>query len=295
MTVGFVLPTVLGVLLIVAMGRVEWHLRPSVAVPALTGLMILAASGVVLIVGATASAFALGPARAAAVTDWCRSIPLHHEIDPVVGSAAVTLVILGALRCGRILLARRRAVASAANHGRVAILESPSKFAYAVPTRTGCVVVSTGLLSPLSAQERKAVFAHERAHLRLGHHHYLLAAELSIAILPFLAPILSQLQHATERAADEAAAATLSGERKAVATAIATTALGMNVAGALPTLGGGSVTRRVEALLWPHREPVAGRLRSAAVVAGGVSAALALAVQLHHFSTLVDHLCRGTS
>ena len=281
--------------MIAAMGRVEWHLRPARAIPVLTAAMFLAASSVVLIVGATASAFVLGPVRAAAVTDWCRSIPLHHEVGPTLGLVSLSLVALGAVRCGRIWIARRRAVDAMAERGRVAIVDSESRFAYAVPTRAGCVVVSSGLLAPLSPQERRAVFAHERAHLRLGHHRYLLAAELSRAILPFLTPMLSQVRHATERAADEVAVAAVRGEREVVAHAIATSVLGVRVDGALPALGGGSVTRRVEALLWPNREPVAGRLRIAAVVATGMTALFALGVQLHHFSTLVDHLCRSTS
>ena len=295
MTVGFVLPTLLGVVVIATMGRVEWHLRPAIAIPALTAMMLLAASSVIVIVAATASAFVLGPVRSAAVTDWCRSIPLHHEVGPLVGVASVSLVVLGSARCARIINARRRAVSAATGEGRVAVIDSNSKFAYAVPTKTGCVVVSTGLLAPLSPQERKAVFAHERAHLRLGHHRYLMAAELSRAILPFLTPLLSQIQHATERAADEAAVASLRGERKVVASAIATSALGYRMTGALPSLGGGSPARRVDALLWPQREPTAGRFKSSAALTAGISAALALAVQLHHFSTLFEHLCRSTS
>ena len=53
--------------------------------------------------------------------------------------------------------------------------------AFAVPGDPGCVVVSRGLLDRLEPRERKVVFAHERAHLRLGHHRYLHASEVAAA------------------------------------------------------------------------------------------------------------------
>ena len=115
-----------------------------------------------------------------------------------------------------------------------------------------------------------AVFAHERAHLRLRHHRYLLAAELSRSVLPFIRPLTRQLHHATERAADEAAVDAVAGERSIVATAIARAALGTPAIGTIPALGGGSVPRRLEALLWPEREARAGAMTSMVAACGGL-------------------------
>lgn len=295
MSLGFILPTLLGVGLVAGMGLFDWRLRPKIAIRLLTGAVAGAALAVAVVSFSTAAAFILGPARSSALTAWCRTIPLHHEVGPFIGIAAVIISVLFSIRCGRVVLSRRRTIQSAKSSGRISICESPVPFAYAVPTREGCVVVSTGLLAPLKPAERQAVFAHERAHLRLGHHRYLLATELSRIILPFLGPLVRQIQHATERAADEAAALAVQ-DRHVVARAITTTALGPHRQGStLPALGGGSVTRRVEALLWPHREPAPSRFMAAVAFAGGALAVGALVVQIHHFSTLLDHLCRGVS
>lgn len=294
MSVSFVLPTLLGVALVATMGLRDWNLRPKIALPLLTGLMVVAASAVVLVAFSAASAFVLGPVRSTALVNWCRTIPLHHEVSPLIGIAALTATVSFTIRCSRIIVSRRRSIRSAGPHRRVSVVESDEPFAYAVPSRQGCVVVSTGLLEPLTSAERRAVFAHERAHLQLRHHHYLFAAELSRAILPFLAPITRQIQHATERAADEAAVVAVR-DRRVVARAIATTALAPQHVGAtLPALGAGSVTRRVEALLWPDRERVATTAMSSMALFGGLTAFGSLAVQMHHFSTLLEHLCRGT-
>jgi len=293
MSAGFVLPTLIGAALIALMGRVEWRLRPSLSIPLLTAAMVAAAGVVTLIVTATALGFLLGPARSSALVEWCRAIPLHHEVGPVVGTIALIALFITTFRCGRIMLARWQAVHSVRKSGRLEIVESKRFFAYAVPTRVGCVVVSTGLLAPLSTDERRAVLAHERAHLRLGHHRYLLAVELSQAILPFLKPLGAQVRHATERAADEAAASVVA-DRHVVARAISAVALAPGF-GAVPSLGGGSVTRRVEALLWPHRELTAPAPVVAAAFAGVFAIAGAVGVQLHHFASLVDHLCHGVA
>ena len=84
MSVGFVLPTLIGVALIALMGRVEWRLRPSLSVPLLTAAMVAAAGVVTLIVTATAMGFLLGRARSSALVEWCRVIPLHHEVGPIM-------------------------------------------------------------------------------------------------------------------------------------------------------------------------------------------------------------------
>lgn len=291
MSLNFVLPTLIGVALIALMGRVEWRLRPSLSVPLLTAAMVAASGVVTLLVAATAMGFVLGRARSSALVEWCRAIPLHHEVGPVMGTIAVMALAATVFRCGRIMFARQQAVHSVRGSGRLEIVESKRCFAYAVPTSVGCVVVSTGLLAPLSRDERRAVFAHERAHLKLGHHRYLLAVELSQAVLPFLKPLGAQIRHATERAADEAAASVVA-DRHVVARAISAVALAPGFS-AVPSLGGGSVPRRVEALLWPHRELTAPAPVVTVAFAGVLVITAAAGVQLHHFASLLDHLCHG--
>ncbi len=293
MTAEFVLPTLVAVALVSTMGWIDWRLRPRLALPVFSAAMLISATGLLLVVLATATGFVLGPARSTSLLEWCRVIPLHHQIHPVVGAAAVVALAIIGWRVGRVLRARRLAIRSVDADARIAVVDHPSPIAHAVPTKAGCVVVSTGLLSALTPAERRAVFAHERAHLRFGHHRHVLLAELCVAILPSLRAIADQLRHSTERAADEAAA-THVNDRGIVARAIGTAALGSPLLG-VPGLGGGSVPRRVEALLFPDRERLAGRRVSSLAVGVFVAAGTAVGVQLHHFGVLIDHLCNGAS
>ena len=293
MTAEFVLPTLVAAALVSTMGWVDWRLRPRLALPVFSAAMLISATGLLLAVLGTATGFVLGPARSTSLLEWCRVIPIHHQVPPLVGAAALVALAIIGWRVGCVLRARRHAIRSVDADARIAVVAHASPIAHAVPNKAGCVVVSTGLLSVLTPAERRAVFAHERAHLRFGHHRHVLLAELCVAILPPLRAIADQLRHATERAADEAAAAHVN-DRRIVARAIGTAALGSPVQG-VPGLGGGSVPRRVEALLFPDRERLAGRPLSSLAVGVFVAAATAMGVQLHHFGVLIDHLCNGAS
>lgn len=293
MTAQFVLPTLLAIGLVSAMGLFDWRLRPRVALPVLSTAMFIAASGLMLVVSGAAAGFVLGPARSSVLLEWCRAIPLHHRVSPTVGIGSVGVLGFIGLRLMRIALARQRAIRSVGADVRFSIIDHSDPIAHAVPTRTGCVVVSTGLLTALNPAERRAVFAHEQAHLRLGHHRHILLAEMCVAVVPLLRPLASQIRHATERAADEAAAAQLD-DRSVVAQAISRAVLKPGWA-AIPELGGGSVPRRVEALLWPDRERLASPRTSTLAAGIAFAAGVAVAVQLHHFGELVDHLCNSTS
>lgn len=293
MTAGFVLPTLLAVVLVCLMGWADWRLRPLLALPVLSAAMLIAASGLLLVVLGAATGFVLGPARSTSLLEWCRVIPLHHQVHPLVGAISLVALAVICWRVGRVLRDRRHAIRSVDTDARISVVDHAIPIAHAVPTKAGCVVVSTGLLSALTPAERRAVFAHERAHLRFGHHRHVLLAELCVAVLPPLRAVANQLRHATERAADEAAAAHVN-DRGIVARAIGTVALGSLMVG-VPGLGGGSVPRRVEALLFPDRERLAGQRVSSLAVGVAVVAGLAVGLQLHHFVLLIDHLCNGTA
>lgn len=293
MTAQFVLPTLIAVVLVCSMGLVDWRLHPRVALPVFSAAMFIAAAGLLVVLTGAATGFALGPARSSSVLAWCRIIPLHHQVHPVAGIGALSALALVGWRVAQVLRARRQAIGSVEADARISIIDDEDPIAHAVPTRTGCVVVSTGLLSLLTPSERRAVFAHERAHLQLGHHRYVLLAELCVAALPLVRPLAYQLRHATERAADEAAASHVDN-RTIVARAIGAVALGPGLTG-VPGWGGGSIPRRVEALLWPEREGLASKHISTLSATITVAAAVAVAVQLHHFGELVNHLCNSTS
>ena len=99
----------------------------------------------------------------------------------------------------------------------VAVLPDALPYAYALPGgRRDRVVVTTGLLDHLEPAERRALFAHERAHLTERHHRFLLAVQLAARANPFLRPLRTVVSYTAERWADEAAAQAV-GSRRTVA------------------------------------------------------------------------------
>lgn len=148
------------------------------------------------------------------------------------------------------------------------------------------------LVHTLSRDERRAVIAHEHAHLDHRHHRYVHAAEACAAAFPFLVPLARQVRFNTERWADESAAAEV-GSRTLVARAIARVALLGAPATTLGVLGFGSLgaTARVEALLHPPT-PARLTLPAAASTMTILTTLAGSSVQVHHLASFLDHACR---
>lgn len=108
------------------------------------------------------------------------------------------------------------------------VVASARPFAYTIGGGAGSVVVSRGLLALLDEDEREAVLAHERAHLRLRHHRLLRFAQVVSgalgAAVPAAAEAASSLARELEVIADQAAAGEV-GDRRVVARALAKAAL----------------------------------------------------------------------
>ncbi|MFJ5142241.1 M48 family metalloprotease [Streptomyces sp. NPDC088707] len=212
--------------------------------------------------------------------------------DEIAGRAAIPALLAVLVSCGaaawRQVRVRRRVEAALAGlpPTPVAVLPDRTPYAYAVPggpVRGGArgpgrhkvrgrgrgrsrdrgggsgtggrVVVSTGMLAGLAPAERRALFAHERAHLAGRHHRHLLTVHLAARANPFLLPLRTAVSYTAERWADEEAAAEV-GSRRSVARAIGKAALlaPRAPAAALPALTGGDagpVPRRVAALMRP--------------------------------------------
>ncbi|MFF4750943.1 M56 family metallopeptidase [Streptomyces sp. NPDC002514] len=179
--------------------------------------------------------------------------------DGIAGRAAIPALCLVAAACGRTLWLHRR-VARGARRAlaglpgvTVAVLPDSEPYAYALPGEPGRVVVTTALLDGLSSAERRALFAHERAHLAARHHRHLLAVHLAARANPFLRPLRTAVVYTAERWADEEAARAV-GDRRTVARAIGKAAL-LSRATPAATLAAlaaaGPVPRRVAALLAP--------------------------------------------
>lgn len=180
--------------------------------------------------------------------------------DEVAGKTAIPALGAVLLACGRVLWrhgrVRRRSHRALVGlpDTAVAVLPDDVPYAYALPGgRRDRVVVTTALLGCLESAERRALFAHERAHLAHRHHRFLLAVQLASRANPFLRPLRTTVTYAAERWADEEAARTVKS-RRVVAQAIGKAAL-VSRGVPVPTLAGmaapGPVPRRVAALLGP--------------------------------------------
>jgi Zn-dependent protease with chaperone function len=145
--------------------------------------------------------------------------------------AAAAVFAVRAIRdLARALRACRALAAEAgASAGRLVIARDDRPMAYAVPPPARAVVVSTGMLRLLSAVERRALLAHEDAHLRQHHAISVLLADLAARANPLLRPLARQVRLATELAADEQAAAEV-GDREVVARALARASLAARAA-----------------------------------------------------------------
>ncbi|MFS8197296.1 M56 family metallopeptidase [Streptomyces sp. CWNU-52B] len=231
--------------------------------------------------------------------------PLRGSPGPLVlpaAAAATGVLALSAwrtvrsgLRQARDFRTARRQADSRPAAGDLCVVDSPHPDAYALPGRPHRIVVTTAMLRSLGPAEREALFAHERAHNRAGHHYCLAAAELAAHCHPALHAVRDSIRLAVERAADESAA-TAVGDRHLMATAIARAALARAALAGdsgqvtrpdfAPAATTGPVPRRVRALL----EPAGARSRAArwtvfllvACTALSFAAGTAGVVDFHH-------------
>ena len=197
----------------------------------------------------------------ALIGHWSVSGLLAHEPLPrpvAIGCGLLALALLGA-SVGQAALSARRIGASAAlcrrlgttHTGGLVVLDADAPQAFALAGLPGRTVVTRGMLRTLSAPERRALLAHENAHV--GHHHfaYLTLARLAATANPLLVRLVPVIRLAVERWADDEAAAQVA-DRQLVARTLARASLAGAGAG-LPrnslAVAGSDVGRRIEALL----------------------------------------------
>lgn len=272
MYVAVYLPLVLPLLAAVSARWLAARLDPRVATWLLTAATVCLAG---------ASGFALTALAATAVGqipllaelgDWSAQV-LHRDDPASLTLALLACVLLGAAltAAGRALIRRSRALIDAARTARhlpvadagdrVVIVDDPIPDAYALPGVPGRIVVSTGMLDTFDEPERRALLAHERAHLGCGHHVFVTLAHLAASTNPLLRPMATAVKYSTERWADEHAAR-VTGDRRLVARTLAKAALLTHHHRGEPTIalaiasgwtgrrrGPGPVPRRVAALL----------------------------------------------
>lgn len=243
--------------------------------PPATAVRALALAGVL---AALASSFSLAVLAWTLIGQWAPVAALGHwsvarlrGADPVPRSTALgALAILPslALLLGRStwrsvadwLAARQLCRSLGGSPGGLLVVDSPGPDAFAVAADGGRIVVSRQLLMALTAPERRAVLAHEAAHLRHHHAAYRGVVELSAALNPLLRPLAAAVAYGCERWADEEAA-TVVGRRQAARAVAHATLLGIPPAGGsrglVLRMASSSSVARVRALLSPapRRQP----------------------------------------
>ncbi|MFF5035676.1 M56 family metallopeptidase [Nocardia salmonicida] len=166
-------------------------------------------------------------------------------------------------------------------------LDHPKPMAYSVDGRPGIIVATEGLASKLSDGERRAVLAHEYAHLQGGHHRLIRGCEVLAAALPWI-PLFASAPKAVaalaEFAADDSAAAATSPATIRSALCVVAASTGSEPSATL-SLGGQVLRQRLHRLetsnpsLRPSRWMALGLspILAAAAAPAGVLACAAIA------------------
>ncbi|MDH6627455.1 Zn-dependent protease with chaperone function [Streptomyces sp. LBL] len=270
MTVLLLVPLILPFLAPPLARRTLDRLAPATALPVLTASALALAGACVAALGALVLTGLLTLPAFAVLGELIH--PLRTPSDYLVlpaAMAATGVLTLSAWTLVRSALRQTRAFRTARTQadrrpaaGDLCVVDSPHPDAYALPGRPHRIVVTTAMLRSLGPGEREALFAHERAHNRAGHHYFLAAAELAAHCHPALRTTRDTIRLAAERAADEAAATAI-GDRRLIATAIARAALAGHASPSTrpdfaPAAATGPLPQRVAALL----EPSGGRSRA---------------------------------
>lgn len=268
--------------------------------PTVATWLLSAGSAVLAAASAVSLAFVVAPTAAQlaplrAIGDWSArrlgaSAPFEASAAVVAGLVLAAVSLRAARAAGTVAGSLGRAWrASRSMPASLVVVHDDRPCAYALPGWPGRIVASSGLLGSFGPAERRVVLAHEQAHLDGRHDLHLAAGRLAAACNPLLAGVPEALGLATERWADERAAAA-AGDRALVARTIGKAAVTLS---APPTgrfalaAAASQVPERVAALL--VAPPRGGRTTAAllgALVFGATAAVLLAAGSLDRFFDL---------
>lgn len=304
MTMSVYLPLVLGTVLAVIAPALVRTLPPPVAVWSLTCVAVASAVAWTVSLGIIASTGVERTSFVAHLVNY--SATYWRHVDPVAVPSAIVAGFVLFVCLGLFGRAIGREVAAARGIRRLAdgfrgpsdvvFVDDETPHAYAIGGRRPRIVVSSGLMRTLRAGERRAVLAHEAAHLRRRHHAHLRVLRLAAAVHPLLRAAVGSGVLAVERWADEDAARSL-GDRTLVARSLLRAALagtGASApAGVLAHSTSGDVSRRVAALLAAPPRP----RWSVATMSGilVVAAILSPVYSADHLDTLLSAGSTSTS
>lgn len=267
--------------------------RPDLALGVLVGGGLALTTFCLLALGALATTAAGRIPLVARLGEWSSSaIEQRTPVAPWVAVAAGLVLLAAGLGAAHAVATsgRRLLRAWSAAHDTdspLVVLDDERPLAYAVPGWPGRIVTTSGLLRRLDQGGRRALLAHESAHLAERHDLLVATGSIVAGTNPLLRQLPAAVSLACERRADEVAARTV-GDRHAVVRAI-TLAVLPSLAAELLLPAGGDVVERVNSLLRVSRP---GRIRntlpvllpSLAVLIG----ALALVAVAHDLDQLLD-------
>ncbi len=300
MTVWVYVPLLLSILLSAVARPLARRLSPRTLTPALVTAAGLAAAastwGLVLL-----SATLLHEASPVTEQAAARNLAQTEPVPVWVAAPAMAILAVGAYRLIGTVGRRRsihralRGLCDASAAEELVVIAAAEPHAVAVPGRPGRhghVLVTSGMLAALDDDERAVLLAHERAHLRGGHHWQRAVVDAAAALNPLLRPARDTVAFLVERYADEVAAEAV-GSRLLTARSLARAALATTDAERQETVAFErlEVTTRVAALQVaapPHRH-----LASIGVVLLGVATTLAAADATLAFVALVERLFPG--
>lgn len=282
---AFAVPALVAVAAAVLVSKTARPTTPAAVTWTITILAVAAASSIVWLLSAIALGFAAHHLGFTPLASWCRSLTGHHEpVSGVVGVLAWVGLAYMAVAVWRSERSRRRAVRQIGDE----LADDRRPLAFAVSAgRSERIVVSAGMVEALEPGDLRVVLAHERAHLRLRHHRFLHAVEIASCLVPLLGPAKKAVRFATERWADEEAAAEV-GDRRQVAVAIARAALAVHDFRPALAFTGGSTTERIKALVDP---PQPRRAVSPMMVVATLVGLVPATIQFHHMALILEHLC----
>jgi Zn-dependent protease with chaperone function len=276
MGVAVYVPLLVALLLGLGARPLAHLLPPATAARALTGTAVLVAASTSFVLGVLAFTLLGTLPPVAALGRW--SVTALAAANPVpqlvAGIACAAVLVLGVSGVSAVLqryralaVARALCLSLGGEPGQLVVLDDDHDDVYALPGARGRIVASRSLLACLPADERRALLAHEAAHLHHRHHRYRTAVELAAAVNPLLRPVATAVRFATERWADEDAAIA-TGDRRVVAQALARVGLRRQEGRSIRVVGwrtaaldaaDSAVVARVRALLRPppRRHPAA--------------------------------------
>lgn len=234
--VAFALPVVATLLVSVLAALYGDRLRPGAAVTTLTVAAVGTAVASVIAVAVLAFAGMDQLPVPRRMAYWLDDHgPLDRPLPEAVGVLAlVALALMATSVLYRTVLITVAFVRSDRNWGRspapngLVIVDTPIPDAFAVAGPRQRIVISRSLLRALPHDQRRALIAHERAHLDSHHQFFIQAVDVAAAANPLLLPVTRQIRAYAERWADESAAARVG--RPLIARALTTAALARTAA-----------------------------------------------------------------